>query len=91
MYMRKCAKCGNYKDKSEFNSFRKKNRRFLQYGYCKSCHAETYRISYCEQMSDKYIIRALKEQGFYDPPSEIIIVKRELIRLKRTIWQILKT
>ena len=37
------------------------------------------------------MIPALKEQGFYDPPSEIIIVKIELIRLKRTIWQISKT
>ena len=89
--MRKCAKCGNYKENSEFNSFRKKNRKFLQYGYCRSCHAENQRISYCEKMNDKYIIRALKEQGFHNPSSEIIIIKRELIRLKRTLWQILKT
>ena len=88
--MRKCPSCGKIKDISEFNSFMKKNRRFRQYGYCKECHAEKQRISYCEQMSDKYIIRALSEQGFNNPPEEIIKIKRELIRLKRTIWQISK-
>ena len=89
--MRVCSKCRVPKELSEFNSFRKKNRRYTQYGYCKSCHAEMQRVSYCEQMNDKYIIRALKEQGFCNPPNEIIRTKRELIRLKRTIWQILKT
>ena len=89
--MIKCAKCGIYKDISEFNSFRKKNRRFIQYGYCKACHAEISRIKYCENMNDKYIIRALKEQGFENPFDSIIKIKRELIRLKRTIWQISRT
>ena len=42
-------------------------------------------------MSDKYIERAFKKQGFVNPPKELIQVKRELIRLKRTIWQISKT
>ena len=89
--MRKCPKCGIYKEFSEFNSFKKKNRRFLQYGYCKICHAERQRIAYCTEMNDKYIIRALKEQGFENPTNEMISIKRELIRLKRTIWQILRT
>lgn len=89
MILRKCSKCKVFKPETDFGNIKRRGK-IDKSTHCKKCHAELHRVNYCVNMSDKYIERALREQGFINPPKEIIDVKRELLRLKRTIWQISK-
>ena len=82
-----CSLCKCDKPSKYFHDYKRRGKT-TKHNHCKKCHAELQRVNYCEKMSDKYIERAFKNQGFVNPPKELIQVKRELIRLKRTIWQI---
>lgn len=83
--MKTCSKCGDLKSLDEFTVAKKKKGK-LYYGYCKSCHS-THTRKLTDDLSDAYITQGLLKSGFLVVTKQMIELKRNLLILKRTIWQ----
>ena len=79
--------CKELKPLSDFMPYKNRHGN-IKYYRCRKCNAEKSRISLVVKMSDKYIIMALKDSGHERITPELIILKRNLLQLKRTIkWK----
>jgi hypothetical protein len=87
--MKICSKCKLEKPIQEFHETKRRGRIETHF-HCKKCHAELHRVNYIDKLSDKYIERALREQGHINISKDLIELKRNLIILKRTICKISK-